>query len=99
VHAKDTAFDTHNVANNGVLDLEPYDAVARRSWVFRSVGDGHDALFWKQFVSALRVTGYDHVLSIEHEDSLASAEEGLTRAIATLQSAILREEPTAMWWA
>jgi sugar phosphate isomerase/epimerase len=98
VHAKDTALDAHNIAQNGVLDLEPYDAVAKRAWVFRSVGDGHDALFWKRFVSALRVAGYDHALSIEHEDSLASAEEGLTRAIATLQQAILREEPAAMWW-
>ena len=70
----------YNVARNGVLDLERYDDVANRSWVFRSVGDGHDLLFWKRFVSALRVAGYDHVLSIEHEDSLASTEEGLSRA-------------------
>jgi sugar phosphate isomerase/epimerase len=99
VHAKDTALDPYNVARNGVLDLEPYDAVAKRSWVFRSVGDGHDALFWKRFVSALRVAGYDHVLSIEHEDSLASTDEGLARAMGTLKQAILREETTAMWWA
>ena len=99
VHAKDTALDAYNVARNGVLDLEPYDDVANRSWVFRSVGDGHDVLFWKRFVSALRVVGYDHVLSIEHEDSLASTDEGLTRAIGTLQQAVLAEPPTAMWWA
>jgi sugar phosphate isomerase/epimerase len=99
VHAKDTALDAYNVARNGVLDLEPYDAVAKRSWVFRSVGDGHDALFWKRFVSELRVAGYDHVLSIEHEDSLASTDEGLARAIGTLKQAILREEATSMWWA
>jgi sugar phosphate isomerase/epimerase len=99
VHAKDTAIDPYNVAVNGVLDLEHYGNVAKRSWVFRSVGDGHDLLFWKRFVSALRVNGYDHVLSIEHEDSLASTEEGLTRAIATLKAAVLAEPATAMWWA
>lgn len=99
VHAKDTALDPCNVARNGVLDLEPYDDVANRSWVFRSVGDGHDVLFWKRFVSALRVSGYDHVLSIEHEDSLASTDEGLTRAIGTLKQAILAEPAGAMWWA
>jgi sugar phosphate isomerase/epimerase len=99
VHAKDTALDPQNVARNGVLDLEPYDDVANRSWVFRSVGDGHDVLFWKRFVSALRVAGYDHVLSIEHEDSLASTNEGLTRAIGTLRQAILGEPAGAMWWA
>ncbi|MFN2418016.1 MAG: sugar phosphate isomerase/epimerase family protein [Candidatus Limnocylindria bacterium] len=98
VHAKDTALDPHNVARNGVLDLEPYDDVANRSWVFRSVGDGHDVLFWKRFISALRVVGYDHVLSIEHEDSLASTDEGLSRAIDTLKQAVLAEPATAMWW-
>jgi sugar phosphate isomerase/epimerase len=99
VHAKDTAMDTYNVARNGVLDLEPYDDVANRSWVFRSVGDGHDVLFWKRFVSALRVVGYDHVLSIEHEDSLASIDEGLTRAMGTLRQAVLAEPAGAIWWA
>jgi sugar phosphate isomerase/epimerase len=99
VHAKDTAMDSYNVARNGVLDLERYEDVAKRSWVFRSVGDGHDVLFWKRFVSALRVVGYDHVLSIEHEDSLASTDEGLTRAIGTLRQAVLSEPPGAMWWA
>ena len=99
VHAKDTALDLYNVARNGVLDLERYDDVANRSWVFRSVGDGHDLLFWKRFVSALRVAGYDHVLSIEHEDSLASIDEGLARAIGTLRQAVLAEPAGAMWWA
>jgi sugar phosphate isomerase/epimerase len=98
VHAKDTALDPVNVARNGVLDLERYDDVASRSWVFRSVGDGHDLLFWKRFVSALRVAGYDHVLSIEHEDSLASTEEGLARALGTLNQAILAGPATATWW-
>jgi len=99
VHAKDTALDAYNVARNGVLDLARYDDVANRAWVFRSVGDGHDVLFWKRFVSALRVVGYDHVLSIEHEDSLASTEEGLTRAIGTLKQALLAQPAGAMWWA
>ncbi len=99
VHAKDTAIDAHNVAINGVLDLENYRNVGARSWVFRSVGDGHDLLFWKRFVSALRVAGYDHVLSIEHEDSLASVDEGLERAVATLRAAALGEQPASMWWA
>jgi sugar phosphate isomerase/epimerase len=99
VHAKDTAVNPYNVAINGVLDLEPYRDVARRSWVFRSVGDGHDLLFWKQFVSALRIAGYDHVLSIEHEDSLASTDEGLDRAIGTLRAAVLGEAGTLASWA
>jgi sugar phosphate isomerase/epimerase len=99
VHAKDTALDARNIAVNGVLDVESYRNVGERAWIFRSVGDGHDLLFWKRFVSALRVAGYDHVLSIEHEDSLASVAEGLDRAIATLRAALLRDQPAEMWWA
>jgi sugar phosphate isomerase/epimerase len=99
VHAKDTAVDPYNTARNGVLDLENYSDVSKRSWVFRSVGDGHDLLFWKQFVSALRMVGYDHVLSIEHEDSLASTDDGLRRAVSTLKAATLSEPASSIWWA
>jgi sugar phosphate isomerase/epimerase len=99
VHAKDTAVDPVNVARNGVLDVGSYAKPGERSWIFRSVGDGHDLLFWKQFVSALRLVGYDHVLSIEHEDILASVDDGLRRAIATLREAVLAELPASTWWA
>jgi sugar phosphate isomerase/epimerase len=91
VHAKDTAIDRWNTARNGVLDSAEYGDIAARSWVFRSVGYGHDVLFWKSFVSALRVAGYDHVVSIEHEDRLASINEGMSKAIAVLREAVLRE--------
>src|ERR1035437_582934 len=76
VHAKDTAIDPFNARRDGVLDVTPYEDVAHRAWVFRTVGYGHGVEFWKTLVSALRVVGYDHVLSIEHEDSLMSKEEG-----------------------
>jgi sugar phosphate isomerase/epimerase len=99
VHAKDTAIDPVNTARNGVLDLESYGNVGERSWIFRSVGDGHDLLFWKRFVAALRIAGYDYVLSIEHEDSLASTDEGISRAMATLKQAVLSEPPASMGWA
>lgn len=97
VDAKDTALDPHNVARNGVLDLPPPGDHGDRPWMFRSVGDGHDLLFWKRFVAALRLAGYDHVISIEHEDPLASTDEGIARAIGTLRSAILAEPANATW--
>jgi sugar phosphate isomerase/epimerase len=50
-------------------------------------------------VSALRVAGYDGVLSIEHEDALASVDEGLGKAVEVLQRVLLREPPSEMWWA
>jgi sugar phosphate isomerase/epimerase len=42
--------------------------------------------------------GYDGTLSIEHEDSLLSAEEGLTRAAQFLKDIVIRERPGAPWW-
>jgi len=97
VDAKDTAIDPDNVARNGVLDLAPAGDHTERPWMFRSVGDGHDLLFWKRFVAALRLAGYDHVISIEHEDPLASVDEGVARAIATLRAALLAEPADATW--
>jgi sugar phosphate isomerase/epimerase len=42
--------------------------------------------------------GYDYVLSIEHEDSLLSAEEGLTKAASFLSGIVIREQAGAAWW-
>jgi len=98
VHAKDVALDPANVAVNGVLDTKDYRQIAGRSWLFRSVGWGHDELTWKRIASALRVAGYDYVISIEHEDALASVQEGLTAAVALLSRVVLREPPVNPWW-
>lgn len=98
VHAKDVALNPANMAKNGVLDTKNYGEMAKRSWLFRSVGWGHDELAWKGIVSALRLAGYDYVLSIEHEDALASIHEGLSSAVATLSRVVLTEPPVEAWW-
>jgi sugar phosphate isomerase/epimerase len=98
VHAKDVALDPHNVAVNGVIDTKSYRRMAERSWLFRSVGWGHDELEWKRIVSALRLSGYDYVMSIEHEDALASIDEGLGAAVSLLSRVILTEPPVDAWW-
>jgi sugar phosphate isomerase/epimerase len=98
-HAKDTFVDRRNVAENGILDAKHYREVRRRSWTFRSVGWGHDVACWREIATALRLSGYDYVMSIEHEDPLASADEGLRHALTTLQAATLKEPPSEMWWA
>jgi len=99
VHAKDVALDAANTARNGVLDTKSYRQMAQRSWVFRSVGWGHSELEWKRIVAALRLVGYDYVLSIEHEDALASIEEGLRSAVDTLSRVLLRQPAVDAWWA
>ena len=98
VHAKDVTLDSQNVAVNGVIDAKSYRQMSERSWLFRSVGWGHDALEWKRIVSALRLAGYDYVMSIEHEDALASVDEGLRAAVDTLSRAVLTEPPVEAWW-
>jgi sugar phosphate isomerase/epimerase len=98
VHAKDVALNRENVAINGVIDTKTYRRMPERSWLFRSVGWGHDELEWKRIVSALRLAGYDHVMSIEHEDALASVDEGLRAAVDLLSRVVLTEPPVAAWW-
>jgi len=97
-HAKDVAFDARNVAVNGVLDAKSYRRMPERSWLFRSVGWGHDELEWKRMAAALRLAGYDYVISIEHEDALASVDEGLRSAVDLLSRVVLAEPPADPWW-
>ena len=100
VHAKDTKIDKYNTAVNGVLDTKHYGRELERSWIFRTVGYGNDAAYWKDMVSALQLAGYDRVLSIEHEDSLMSIDEGLGKAVAFLEDIIIKDKkPSTMSWA
>lgn len=98
-HAKDTYLDKENIKVNGVLDTKHYSEILDRSWTFRSVGYGHEEKLWKDMISSLRAVGYDYVISIEHEDMLASTDEGLKKAISLLKGAMFKEELTEMWWA
>ena len=100
VHAKDTKVDKYNTAVNGVLDTKHYGDEIHRSWIFRTVGYGNNEEFWRAFVSNLRLCGYDKVLSIEHEDSLMTIDEGLKKAVEFLDKVMIKEEkPTGMRWA
>ena len=98
VHAKDNQLYPANLPRTGVLDTKPYTDERNRSWIFRTCGYGHGAEWWKEFVSTLRMFGYDGVLSIEHEDSLMSPEEGLTKAAQFLRELVIEQQPTAPWW-
>ncbi len=99
VHAKDTQIYTYNLPRTGVLDTKKFTDERNRAWIYRTVGYGHGAEFWSEFISTLRMYGYDYVLSIEHEDSLMSPEEGLTKAVHFLSNLIIREKPGVAYWA
>jgi sugar phosphate isomerase/epimerase len=99
VHAKDCRIDPRNVMINGVLDAKKYTREKERSWIFRTCGYGNDAIVWKDIVSNLRLVGYDHVLSIEHEDSIMSSDEGLKKAIAFLKDIVISDPAGEAYWA
>jgi len=98
VHAKDTQMYPANLPRTGVLDTKLYTDERNRGWIFRTCGYGHGGEWWKEFVSTLRMFGYDNVLSIEHEDSLLSPEEGLTKAARFLNEIVIQAPPAAAWW-
>ena len=99
-HAKDTKIDPINCPVNGVLDTKNFTDEIHRSWIFRSVGYGHDYTVWKDIVSNLRLVGYDDVLSIEHEDSLMTPTEGLQKAISFLKEVLIFDaKNTDVFWA
>ncbi|MBH5320659.1 sugar phosphate isomerase/epimerase [Paenibacillus sp. GSMTC-2017] len=97
-HAKDTTIDAINVNHHGVTDMQSYSKMLDRAWQFRTVGYGHDLKVWADIISALRLVGYDHVVSIEHEDGLMSVDEGFTKAVQNLQQVLIREPLGDMWW-
>lgn len=42
--------------------------------------------------------GYDYVLSIEHEDTLMSPDEGLTKGAHFLNQIMIKEGTAGAWW-
>jgi sugar phosphate isomerase/epimerase len=99
VHAKDTRIYDATARLNGVLDTKSYREESKRSWLFRTVGYGHDSDFWTDFISTLAMVGYEGVISIEHEDSLMSVESGLEKAASFLRQILIKEKMKEMWWA
>ena len=83
-----------------MLDTKHYSDEAHRSWIFRSVGYGNGLDYWRDIISALRLVGYDKVMSIEHEDSLMTPEEGLRHAVEFLKESIIKDpKPGTISWA
>jgi sugar phosphate isomerase/epimerase len=99
VHGKDSYVDQYNIAVNGCNDHKPYGQIPDRSWTFRAIGYGHSTKVWKDIVSALRMIGYDYVISIEHEDALMSFDEGISKGVSVLKEAVTFEAPGEMFWA
>lgn len=98
-HAKDTGLSPKYIPLNGVLDTKSYRDVSSRSWMFRTVGYGHGAETWKDIISALKMVGYTHAISIEHEDGLMSVQEGFSKGVDFLKEVLITESSGEMYWA
>jgi len=91
-HAKDSEVDPMNSLINGTSDTKPYSDSINRYWRFRTVGYGQSIETWKRILSELRLSGYDYVLSMEHEDDLTSVDEGLGKGLDMLKQIVFREK-------
>lgn len=78
VHAKDVAVDMAWLTRVG------YNG---DGW-WRYTLPGYGRIRWGEFISALRGIGYDGVLSVEHEDSSFSPEEGFIKAVRYLNTLV-----------
>ncbi len=94
-HAKDAAIDPNYVSYYGVTDMQSFGTAYGRAWQFRTVGFGHDLKEWGNIFSSLRSVGYDEIVSIEHEDSYMSVEEGLDKAVSNLKQVMIFQPASA----
>jgi sugar phosphate isomerase/epimerase len=88
VHAKDTRINSNIAAVHGLIDVTANERIAERAWSYVTLGDGHDGTWWRAFCTALRSSGYDDVLSIEHEDLALPPLDGIRRSVELLGGAI-----------
>jgi sugar phosphate isomerase/epimerase len=77
-HAKDTEILEYRLRQVGVL--------GEGWWRYRIPGWG--CVDWPAYLTALKEVGYDHVLSIEHEDPFFTAEVGFQKAKQFLERLI-----------
>jgi len=88
VHLKDLEIRQAACAIAGVLDTTSFSLPDERSWNFRTVGRGHGAEFWQNFLSELRDVGYRGSLSVENEDPFQTAEEGCCEAVLFMRDVL-----------
>lgn len=81
VHAKDTLLNAPVQATTSLLETGSLMDIPARSWSHVTLGIGHGEDWWRQFCYRLRMAGYDGWISIEHEDVLISALEGLEKSV------------------
>lgn len=85
VHIKDVRIEQPSTVNT-LLDGKHVLEFAKRSWNFSIPGYGHDELWWRRFITELKMAGYDGTLSIEHEDYTMETIPALKKTATLLQT-------------
>lgn len=88
VHGKDSRIESHNIGPKGIFDTRTIEDYEDRAWNYVAVGCGHDLNWWKEFVSVLKESGYDDVISLEMEDMTMSMLDGHLTSLKTLKEAM-----------
>lgn len=96
VHLKDIRVQPDVASVNGMLDTQPVDQARTRAWNYVTLGLGYPGgqQFWGQFLADLRSSGYDGVVSIEHEDVGQDALEGVTQSLSLVRSVLPAKGPS-----
>ncbi|MCL6443760.1 MAG: sugar phosphate isomerase/epimerase [Alicyclobacillus sp.] len=87
-HAKDAELQSDIIGTSGVASTGAWTR-ADRGFRFRTPGWGDSN--WKRIVSALVESGYDYVLSYEHEDPVMSREDGAEKCIEFLRPLMIKK--------
>ena len=86
IHLNDSQLRPQNLAEAGVLNPVAGLGWTDKTWVHRTVGFGHGAEFWKDFVAGAVEIGYGGDLCIEQGDPLFADDDGIAKAAAFVRS-------------
>lgn len=86
VHAKDARIEPAAAVRTLLETIPLFDPDrTARAWNYVTLGDGHGEEFWRAFGDELLTSGYDDVLSVEHEDAALPPEDGIRRSVEVLR--------------
>lgn len=88
IHGKDARPERRMSGPNGMLDTKPIGAFRDRAWNYVAVGSGHGRQWWREFFSAVRMSGYDGDVALEMEDMTMPVLDGHLASLRTLRDAL-----------
>ncbi|MDT8860777.1 sugar phosphate isomerase/epimerase [Alkalihalobacillus sp. MEB130] len=90
VHAKDVRIERGINDAHGLLDIKPMESFSTRSWNYVALGYGHDAGYWKEFFTVVKMTGYEGPIVIEMEDLTMEPFTGVKKSVDLLKDCLPR---------